>query len=183
MPRHGGRVFLGPGGANGAIGGLIMELDAGGRLELRRAIAAAEECRQRPIGDGLGIFPIRGQHGQADLGGHRFALGVAGRDGHVGRLARPRRSGRIAVTVALDLHLQIGIDIQPARGLVQANVLITLRVMDVVTGHHACTVGVMSTLVIGHDAHRERETGGHRRGHRNLQAIRPGLQARSAVVE
>ena len=61
-----------------------------------------------------------GKHGQADFGGHRFALGVAGRDGHVGRLARPRRGGRVTVTVALDLHLQIGIDVQDASGLVQA---------------------------------------------------------------
>ena len=115
--RHRWRIFLGFGRANHTIGGLIMELDARGRLELRRATMAAEECRQRlaPV-----ISPIVGQHGQADFGGDRFALGVAGRDGHVGRLAWPGRGGRIAVTVALDLHLQIGIDAKRTCRLVQA---------------------------------------------------------------
>ncbi len=55
--------------------------------------------------------------------------------------------------MGLDLHLQIGIDVQDASGLKQAIVLITLRVMDVITRIS------MRTLSIGHDRDQELKRG------------------------
>ena len=98
------------------------------------------------------------QDGQADFGGHGLALGVAGRDGHVGRFARPRCAGRVTMTVALNLYLQIGIDLEFASSLVQKfwwDSSTKLRTVPVGPPYGA---RLMSKFAIGHNRHRELET-------------------------